>query len=145
MKYSVCCALFITLFLLTAGCGDDSDFEAEFSGKVLAEDGNPLANISVSIPGTGSEALTDDEGYFSFDAEPGTSDVILEFRSESLAVNLQIHGVPSDAAGVDVTVTIDTAINEIVSSDVEIIDADSRVVVVMPAFLRETRAPVNRE
>ena len=53
------------------------------SGKVLGSDGQPQADVSVTIQGSTKKTYTDDSGNFSIDAEPGQTIEILSFDDET--------------------------------------------------------------
>ena len=95
----------------------------QISGNVSAAEGAPLAEVSVSVLGTGAAAETDQQGDYSMGVDLQSTDVQLDFRADFFDVSLIIQDFPVTADGAAVSVVIDTVRRMIVSWNVQIIGA----------------------
>jgi len=88
MRYT----LFFAVLLQLAGLSAQPGEPVRFRGRIVhLETNRPLSGLQVSAPGA-SEALTDDEGFFTLSLPPGTTEFTLEVASADWAVHFPRQG-----------------------------------------------------
>ncbi len=100
----VCCLCFVQ-----CGGGSKGTGAIELNGKVLTNDGEPIANATVFLAESGDSATTDTSGAFTIESEEQHSDLTFQIVSGELTTSANVAGLPSSYQSVYVIIKVNSS------------------------------------
>ncbi|MBX7137324.1 MAG: hypothetical protein K1X83_05010 [Oligoflexia bacterium] len=99
--------VFLTCLMVSCGGGSKGTGGEVLKGRLLSLTGEPQAGISVVLPTTGDQDLSNAQGDFLIQTEltEGRIEVLLE--GQDFSVIVYIHDVPAGTRRIEITLVLD--------------------------------------